>query len=146
MPVLNLNSTGPKKVSSSRTPMLPSFCYLLCDSLSPLPCSVQKSPNCYRSHSSPSMVKSILFIHSRQRYENVSVCKVAWCWIQCSSQLTPFLRLMTSDRSRATRETILIVSERILHWHIPGLTANVFCFKSDSRTTVTFITWFLTYK
>lgn len=92
------------------------------------------------------MVKSILRIGFRQWYENVSICNVAWYWIQCSSQLTPFLRLMTSDRSGATKETILIVSERILHWHIPRLTANVFCFRSDSHTTMNFITRFFTFK
>lgn len=83
---------------------------------------------------------------SRQWYENLSICNVAWRWIQCNSQLTPFWRLMTSDRSRATRETILIVSERKLHWHIPPLTANAFCFRSDSRTAMNFIIWFFTYK
>lgn len=42
-------------------------------------------------------------------------------------------RLMTSDRWGEMRETILIVSERILHWHIPELTANMFCFRGERR-------------
>lgn len=90
--------------------------------------------------------KNILHMALGDEYKNLSNYNVAWCWIQCCSQLTPFLRLMTSDRSKATRETILIVSERILHWHIPRLTANVFCFRSDSCTVMNFITWFFTYK
>jgi hypothetical protein len=52
---------------------------------------------------------------------------VAGCWVLCCT------RWMTLDRSRAMRETILMVSERILHWHIPLLTANTYCFRGECQ-------------
>ena len=108
--------------SSFRKQLKPTFTLLFLNCvppvtiLTPVLCAKRQS-----AHASGSDMKN---------YQFTMLCGVAF---HAEANYSPLLRLMTSDRFRATGETILIASERILHWHITHLTANAFCFRGEHQ-------------
>lgn len=88
----------------------------------------------------PAWFKAFVTWVSRRWYKNLSIWNVAACWIQSSNHLAALpaindLRQVRGDgRWGGWGLTIPIVSQRILHGHILRVTANEFCFASDSRS------------
>lgn len=70
-------------------------------------------------HSFPCIVNNMLQIGCRQWYEHLLFYNVACYWIQSSNPPVNDFRQVQN-----VRETILIVSPGIFHWHILHLTAN----------------------